>query len=356
MRQFKRNPFVVAPGTFWANRKHLWQRLMETIELSKLTRTNEIIVLVGDYGCGTTHTLRYLEGFLKRSGAFVSYFTTPVGGDLRSLFRSFLEDIPEERKKEIIEELTEELIEKSGGRMGSEELGRLPYSVLESTIFDLISGSKVSFRQKNIAEDMGIPIEKLPSITVMWSKILSSLVTGDWPVFVLIDEFDAALSSTTPSQELLYDLRRLYDETLSGLCIVIGLKGEPKDVKNKLGGALLSRMALQPVYLDLLSRNEALDFIKDLLRATCKNKTKPLLPFTEESAKTVADLCCPCTPRKLLRFCSVVFEEARKAKKTTIETELVTEIATRFGGIFVEMTPPKRVGTITKHRTKASQG
>jgi hypothetical protein len=354
-KQFKKNPFVIAPGSVWANRKQLWQRVMDTIELSKLTRTNEIIVLVGDYGCGTTHTLKYLEAYLRTCGAFVSYFTTPVGGGLGALFRSFLEDIPEDKKKAIIEDLTEDLMERSGGRVGSEELGRLPYSELESTIFDLISGSRVTYRQRQIAENMGIPFEKLPPITIMWSKILSSLITGDWPVFVLVDEFDAALSGATSGQELLFDLRRLYDESLSGLCIVIGLKGEPKDVKSKLGGALLSRMALQPIYLDLLSKNEGLQFIKDLLSASNKNRTKPFLPFDEESVRTAADLCCPCTPRRLLRFCSVVFEEARKAKKTTIEAEFVTETATRFGSIFLEVKPSMISENTRKSRTKATR-
>ena len=331
-KPFEKNPFIVPLGEFWADRKRVWQRLLDYIEIARMTRSNEIIVLVGDYGCGTTHTLKYLEKFLKQKEAFVSYFTTPVSGDLSSLYQGFLEDIPADKKRKIIDQLTEELV----AIPEIEKLERFPPEEIEAAVLGLISGERLTLRQRRIAAELGIS-RRLPSTTEIWGRILLDLTTKEWPVFVLIDEFDAALLNVVSAQELLFDLRRLYDETSFGMCLVIGLKGEPKDAREKLGSALYSRMTLQPIYLDPLSKDEGLDFFKDMLRHAYGERKREFLPFTEESAKTLVDLSCPCTPRRLLRICSVVFEEARRKGVTTISADFVLKMVTKFGEISISV-------------------
>lgn len=329
----KRNPFIVTPGEFWADRERLWKRLMDYVQLAKMTRSNEIIVLVGDYGCGTTHTLRYLENFLKDKGAFVSYFTAPVRGDLSSLYEGFLRDIPPSQRRRIIDRLMDDLLARPEIRERA-QLEQIPHEEIEDTILALITGERLTLGQASIARELGF-LRGFPSSSEVWGRILSDLRTTEWPVFVLIDEFDAVLLGEQSSQELLFGLRRLYDETLFGMCIVIGLKGEPKDVGQKLGSAIHSRMSLQPIYVTPLSKDEGLEFLTDVLEYRYGKRKRKFLPFTEDGAKTLVDLSCPCTPRRLLRISSVVFEQARREELSRIDRDLVLEVVARFGQISI---------------------
>lgn len=333
---FEKNPFVVPPGEFWADRKFLWQMLMDYIEIARMTRSNEIIALVGDYGCGTTHTLKYLEKYLKQKGAFVSYFATPVKGNLSSLYRGFLDDIPSDKKRAILEQLAEDLIESPEVRA---KLERFSAQEIEDAVLGIISGLKLTLRQRRISEELGIS-QRLPSTIEIWGRILMDLTTKELPVFVLIDEFDAALFDRTSAQELLFDLRRLYDETLFGMCIVVGLKGEPKDVEAKLGSALHSRMSLQPIYLTPLSKREGRNFLKDVLKHTYGKREQEFLPFTKESVETLISISCPCTPRRLLRICSVIFEEARRNRLERIDRDFVLDVVTKFGEVSISIPLP----------------
>ena len=324
------NPFIIAPGEFWADRRHLWDTIMNHIELARMTRSNEIIVLIGDYGCGTTHTLRYLKEYLTKRGAFVSYITTPVRADISSLFESFMETVGDEKRKEIVSEIIDENVNPA-----MLERVDTPLQLVEKAVLTLISGRRPSYRYSRIIEELGIS-ERLPTPLQVWGRVLSEIAGEEMPAFVLIDEFDAGLLDTLSSTSLLYGLRRLYDETLRGLCLIITLKGEPKDARVKLGEALYSRMSLQPIYLAPLTKDDAAEFVEDVLKH--KYGEKPLFGFSEKAINTLADLACPCTPRRLLRICSVIFEEASRQKiSMPIDKDFVFNMVTKFGEISVKM-------------------
>jgi hypothetical protein len=210
-----------------------------------------------------------------------------------------------------------------------------------------MSDVRLTLRQRRIAEDLGI-LNRLPSTTEMWSRILLDLTTEGWPAFVLIDEFDAALLDRLSSQRLLFELRRVYDDTLYGMCIIIGLKGEPKDVMEKLGPALFSRMSLQPIYLPPLSKSDAVDFLVNVLAFAYGERKEKFSPFTKEAIETLADLSCPCTPRRLLRVASVIFEESRITKLAKIDKDFVLEVVAKFGEISVSI--PSNRSKETKER------
>lgn len=326
MKVSKLNPFVILPGEFWADRRHLWENITDYIELARMTGSNEIIVLVGDYGCGTTHTLKYLKEFLTKKGAFVSYITTPVRADMSSLFQNFMESVGTEKKKEILSDFIEDNV--SQDALDREKVS--PQQI-EQAVLNLISGKKLSFRHARILEELGMP-EDLPTPLEVWGRVLSDVATEEMPAFIFMDEFDAGLLDQLSSTSLLYGLRRLYDETLSGLCLVIALKGEPKDVVAKLGEALYSRMSLQPIYLPPLTKEDAVEFVKDVLKH--KYAEKQRFAFTEEAIKNLAELACPCSPRRLLRICSVIFEEALRQKiSMPVDKDFVFTMVTKFGEI-----------------------
>lgn len=350
-----KNPFIVTPGEFWANRESLWKRIIDRIELARHTRSNEIIVLTGTYGCGTTHTLKCLKKFLDENGVVAAYISTHIDSSLRSLYRRFFQQIDPERREEVVERIIEDMMDISVKESERAQLDDKEFVRIRRALISLISGERsgraISLRDRRILED---EIERIPTTLDLWSRIIFDLATEEWPVFVLLDEFDVALL-TISSIELIYNLRRLYDESLTGLCIIIGLKGEPKDARKKLGSALYSRMTFQPIHLHPLSKIEGLEFLKAILeRAHARTKKKlpsPYIPFTEKSIETLIELTCPATPRRLLRVSSLVFEQARLERLSVIDEDFVLKIAMMFGEVSIKI-PAKKAEPLKVTETR----
>lgn len=352
-----RNPFIVTPGEFWANRESLWKRIIDRIELARHTRSNEIIVFTGTYGCGTTHTLKYLKKDLDQKGAVATYITTSFQSTFQSLYQKFFQQISSDKREKIIENIVSDLVE-IPLEMSPEQMDSVEQAI--PTLKAIISGEQIrtlSLKDRQRRRTLG-KIVRIPTGLELWSRVIMELATETWPVFILLDEFDAALMGL--SIELIFNLRRLYDETLTGLCIIVGLKGEPEEAKQKLGGALYSRMTFQPIHLHPLSKAEGQEFLKAILEfahsRSKKRQPSPYFPFTEKSIKTLIELTCPTTPRRLLRVSSLIFEQARLERLSIIGEDFVFKIAMKFGKVSVKMPtkkaePPK----VAEKREKISE-
>lgn len=329
------NPFILTPGEYWANREDLWKRIADYIELARHTRSNEIIVLVGDYGCGTTHTLKYLKKYLTEKGAVASYVSIPVEATLRDIYSEFVKGIDEDKRSRIVSKLMDDLAIKEAPEKG------LNIEEIEPFFKRLVTtGSEraLSLRERDFLRKAGI-LDRIPSYRELWLYVISNLSTAEWPVFILIDEFDIA-SMGYISMTLLNGIRRVYDDSLYGLCLVIGLKGEPKDVRKILGEALFSRMSLQPIPLYLISKEEGTEFLRAVLSRKRAKAESPFFPFTEKAIQALIDFSCPTTPRRLLRISSLIFEEACMEKLRVIDDKFVSRIAAKYGEISVSVQFP----------------
>jgi len=80
-----------------------------------------------------------------------------------------------------------------------------------------------------------------------------------------------------------------------------------------------------------------------------RKEEEQFLPFTKESAKLLVELTCPCTPRRLLKVCSLIFEQARKEKVTIIDTDFVYKTVTKYGEVSIKR-PIKKTATISNHQ------
>ena len=332
------NPFIIAPGEYWADREGLWERIESSIELARHTRSNEIIVLTGDYGCGTTHTLKYLGKYLMEKGAVASYVAMPVEATLQDIYSKFIKGIDYERRRKLTAKLIEDLSMKEvpeGPITHPEEMEEL----VSKLVMNGSVGRLFSFRERTELRRAGI-LDRLPTLIDLWIYIISNLSTPNWPVFILVDEFDLP-SMGLVSPTLLNGIRRVYDDSLFGLCLVFGLKGEPKDAKKILGNALHSRMSLQPIPLYPISREEAPEFLKAVLNQKKKTQTPSFSPFTAKAIQTLIDLACPTTPRRLLRICSFIFEEAHMSGLRTIDDDFVSKMAVKYGEISITSQVPE---------------
>jgi Cdc6-like AAA superfamily ATPase len=328
------NPFIVQPGEFWADRKRLWETIVNYLEMVRHTYSNEMIVFTGDFGCGTTHTLKYLKNYLEQKGAIAAYITTPIEGNVDVLFRTFVTCVPPEIRAKTFTKIIDNLMDDDTLRNAMTSDPRYGPELVEHALQHSLERSKLSFREQRLLTETGLA-SRLPSLLELWSDIIVDLERSGWPAFIILDEFDAALAESFDSESLLYNLRRLYDDTMHGLCLIIGLKGSPEEAKEKLGGALYSRMTLQPIHLYPLSKDEAKDFIADLLerkRGTMENASK-FHPFSEEAIEVLTESQCPVQPRRLLRICSLIFETAKQEQTERIDANLVAKAIAQYGQI-----------------------
>lgn len=335
-----RNPFIITPGADWFDREELWNRIRDYIELARHTRNNEIIVLTGDYGSGTTHTLKYLKHYLNEKGAVAAYVAMPVEAEIADIYSEFIRDIGYEKRRVILSKLMETLaitIEERD-KMGVLIDRPVRMNDIEEVFERFVrtgrfSTTSLTIREREYLRALGV-LAKFPSLMELWNLEISVLSTKEWPVFLLVDEFDEAASEWIP-RSLLHGLRQLFDDSMHGLCFVFGLKGEPKDAKRKLDKALYSRMSLQPIHLYPISKEEAPTFLKAILQSRGIKEPSSLYPFTEDAIETLVELTCPTTPRRLLRISSLVFEEAHIEGVKKIDKEFVTKIATKYGEISI---------------------
>lgn len=342
--QIERNPFIIAPGEYWADRETLWNKIIEYIELARHTRNNEIIVLTGDYGCGTTHSLKCIKKYLTEKGATASYVTMPVQGEFGDLYSAFIKDLGEEKRKIIIARIMENL-----------GIIALPTGFdikdVEIALENFVSSPSrysMAYRSHDILREAGI-LRRLPSLTELWASMILALSTKEWPLFILIDEVDVAVANET-----LQRIRQLYDDSLYGLCLMFGLKGEPKDVETILGRALYTRMSLQPIQLYPISKEEGKEFLRTILKKRTPSKRNAFFPFTEKSIDTLIDTICPTTPRRLLRICSLIFEQARIENQEIIDEQFVSKIVVRFGEISLPLEMSRgETGTLEEESRRA---
>lgn len=332
IRKNLKNPFEIRPGELWANRAYLWRIIEQKIELIQLSNSNDILILVGDYGSGTTHTLLQIRKTLEEKSSIASYIRVPIQADIESLYRMFLDDLRPSEKEKVFEGLLQDIrlyspdLEERVVEFSKRE--RLRRADVRGALEKFIHRNRLTQLDRSILDEYGIPVyASRLSVLDLWMKSIATL-SKERPVFILFDELDFA------DINILNHIRRIFDDITYGLNIIIGFKGTPHQVEMKLEEAFRSRLTLRPIYLYPLSKDEAKEFLYDLLKIQGFSNPESIYnPFDAESIDTITDLMCPCTPRDLLRTCALLFEEMRRVKDSCITNDFVLSALRKFGSV-----------------------
>ena len=127
---------------------------------------------------------------------------------------------------------------------------------------------------------------------------------------LMIDQFDR-LARFSPVQwgSITDSFAELLREVPEGFCLITGFMGEASDLEAIAGKPLADVLTSPPIWLEAFSDDEAADFLRKLLEAYRKEKSKKpkAFPFRNDSITEIVNRTPNKIPRKLIENARKVF-------------------------------------------------
>ena len=380
--RLRENPFRLVPNdrvTVWAGYEELRTQLLDIVDSCRSDRVglSEFAILHGDLGAGKSHALRYLRNWItsEHKDEFASpcvYLeTVKVAASMSfvALYRKIMEQlIPHiNETAEWLEASVEETATQriGGGRRAERDRAanelysdqRLtpsfpPLSLLLRGIGEgneeplaLLLGERIggagamrTYRRYNMTG----PIETEYDATKCLGAYVN-LCTRDNPIlsdgdvvarnkafYFFLDEVETVLDFR-PQEALSLNqgLRDLINACPESCCFLLGMTGDVRDIYGLLTQAVIRRMSREPLAIAPLTTDEAVAFLKQVLRGYRTDETDPdAFPFREEALRVIAEATQIKTPSELFRGCRRVLERAVSSGALASGGMIDQEIAT----------------------------
>ncbi|WP_133117978.1 hypothetical protein [Burkholderia ubonensis] len=311
--------------------KALFERILDRVRADRVGLTN-FLLLYGHFGTGKSHALLWARNRVKELNAGIAYFVPTLKKDKGKLSFSaaFSEDLVS--RGSLLADLMEfktfcetRILEAKNGRQITSDLA-IDELIRSRELGDFVKGLM------NCQSEAGVKAylnsDKLSDYqaVMLFSRIVNLFVQefqtnhGNnrfrQAVFLFIDELDD-LQRQPPKETLETNdiLRHLYDACPNSFGLVCAATAEVTTLPNMFTDYVLSRLSRQ-IHFDLLDRNSAIDFVKNILASSRPLNTTAIgdyFPFTEESINTVMSQLREITPRKVVNTMQAVIEECRLA-------------------------------------------
>lgn len=386
----EKNPFPYAGipeenPRFCADREKELQTISDTISLS-LSESSTHIALIGGYGNGKTHTLRYIKSQINsqlsednRFRAIAGYVITP-GHSLIDTYRNFMQDlgrnffirltweflgnitlelIKEEKSdlKDLPSEVKDELKKNPSELRSYVEDGSILLSLLMETarerVLSLIKNVDVAngFLQLISDETSLLAWKWLSGERILYEErrvlgIVSSIDSDDRAlavfqdvrnimrnqgyrlVCILIDEFELVeILHHQQKQRFLNAIRHLIDLNPHGLCLVISCT--PEVWKNiVMEYHAFSERIFREIVLRPLSEKTIYHLIREYLkhyRTDSKPKSSSLHPFTKGCIKEILQISKG-NMRRALAMCNMALDMAIKQDSELITPQILKRV------------------------------
>jgi len=270
------NPFPVvpipeeSPKIFGANLDAL-QRM--TWQLKKVAKSNRPIhiVLVGPYGSGKTHLLRYLSSQVNSciQGGLGAYVPHP-GPDFISIYRRFIEGLSYDKLQKLSKSADERKLKET-----------IVYHDFVTALVNLANPDKTleawrwltantltleERRSLNVATSIEREEEALNAFSALLRFLRS---VGFNLICMIIDEFEE-INGLVPLQKrkLFNDLRHLIDLNVANFSLIIACTPHGWETLYDENAALVRRFSSNVVFLDPLDEHNATRLITDYLNST----------------------------------------------------------------------------------------
>jgi len=352
-------PYVGVPDetlSLYADRKRELKMIEEVIKVS-LRGTSSHIVLVGSYGNGKTHTLKYIKQQLESQvpDTVAVYSATP-GEKFLSLYSSFIYEFGFDQLEKLVwrflelctgernlrkkvnegEVLLPEILETGKRRLHNEikytdfATAFLKLTLEESKFiaWRYLCGEPILFEQRreldvvmNIDND-----EKALRAFMSLKKILSLL--GNRLICLLIDEFEF-IEYLHPllRQKILNNIRHLIDLNPKGLCLIIGCAPEVwSDIIREYHA--FSERIFRQITLKALNKGDMRNFVSSYLqqfRTKDRNPPGDIFPLTEDAIEAIQK-AAEGNIRRMLMICNQAIDIGADMKLTTIEAKKLREM------------------------------
>jgi len=339
-------PFRIVPDefscSFMADRIQLTSEVKTLLKNLSRQPTSSMHLMWAWFGAGKTHTLKYIQylcnteftniipiyvEFPKASKNFIDIYKSFISSiDLEIVNNAYLEISTNPNKDKFFKDLNNDFLDLSNAL-------KFLYQGNPQDKEIAIRWLRTEYKEKQILKNIGVarPIQTAEDAMKAISWIIRIInMNSSFPgeiqrILWMIDEFQRIEDLRKPViDEINSCIHSVFNRCPNGLSIVISFSGYPEEkLPEWLSPEIRDRLSKRHFLLPPLSKDEALTFIKDVLkhfRNSSSNSSNEYFPFTHESTyaiiKTIEDMAEKCKrhdepkPRTLMRSFHMVLEEA----------------------------------------------
>lgn len=379
LAKLKKNPFTLVPGervTVWAGYPDLRQTLLDIVESCRSDKVglSEFVILHGELGTGKSHALRYLINWITNAKkpefeSQVVYFESlklAAKMDFIALYRSAIElllghiretadwldlvieeSIPNQDKMSVAEISQKKDAKYADGSI-TPTFPALPLLLRgvkdsDSSAIRILSGHA----EKSLPlSEYGLtsPIDnEFSAVKCLGAYI--NLCTRGTPAlsqgetlarnkafYFLLDEIEM-LQDFKPAEVVSINqgLRDLMNACPENCCFLFGMTGDARQIFALFDKFVMRRMSREPIEIQPLDDDQALTFLKEVLKSYRSDPADPdEYPFREQALRKIAKETQEKTAAGLFRSCRRVLEKAvlegRLQRGGWIEEQVVQDL------------------------------
>jgi hypothetical protein len=357
--RLRKNPFTVVPGervTVWAGYPELRQALLDIVESCRSDKIglSEFVILHGELGTGKSHALRYLinwvaEAKKKEFESQVVYFESlklAPKMDFLALYRSAIEMLLDHIREtaDWLDYVIEDSIPDEDKKREAVFAQRKEAKYADGSITPTFPGLPRLLRGVKDNDDHAIriltghaeksvplsnygltgPIDnEFSAVRCLGAYI--NLCTRGTPAlsegqtlarnkafYFLLDEIEMLLDFK-PAEVVSINqgLRDLMNACPENCCFLFGMTGDARQIFALFDKFVMRRMSREPIEIQPLDDEQAVVFLKEVLKSYRSDPADPdEYPFREQALRKIAIETQEKTAAGLFRSCRRVLEKA----------------------------------------------
>lgn len=327
-------PFQTVPSeqtaAIWVGRPEAYRRVRALLRTVQRVNASRIVLLWAAYGAGKTHALLHMQVTTRvTEGLQTLYVVTPKGvKGFLDIYRAIIDSA-----------LSTDMLSELGMKIYSRK-GAAPPTDLQRALVRIVSLPEPQHRPALA----WLKAEKVPARELRDSGLSRRLETSadgietlneliyllrtesNLKLMLLLDEMqELGQLSGSRLDEAVGGLHKVFDRNANGLTLVFCFTTTAQMTVAKVIGDTLFERRSETLTLPLLSRDDAVEFIMQLLREWSIGPERTPYPFTKSAIEAMAD-ALPIgdgfTPRNLIR----AYDAVLRAADLDIEDGVISEI------------------------------
>ncbi len=328
---FRGNPFPLTPEetvTHWAGRKDIRHRMRDIVSsvLATDTGLSEFVLLVGPYGGGKTHAMRYFSNLIneteKESFKALAIYIPKLQVSPEIGFLSLYFQIARRLGYSFFKELGRKVREntKVPGPLDRD------FSPMIRLLLELEAGNDKVFDYlsdgKPVIEASGFdrPIDS--DFMAIWalSDLIGAMtvpIGNAGPIYnavhLFVDDMEDIIKANSAEQLGFWQsIRDFFDRHPYRLALLLAFSADAALLEAIVPEAVAERMSRPPLIFRALDKAEARAFLEAHMKAfrVRDEALGPFHPFTEEAVDVILDRTDSLIPRKMFRNFRAVIERA----------------------------------------------
>lgn len=348
-------PFQTVPDNdfakVWAGRRATKDLINGLLRRMQISPKSSLRLLWAHFGMGKTHTLLHIKHLCSQTGSTLIpiYAVMPNRpASFLDIYRAIVSELPYEF---LGEQLVKVGYQAPGGVALHPMFARTPGLV--NALLAMRSGEieRITAARQWLSAQPGLGARELRTINVTYriktaedaiqaltalTKLATFNAKTPAKLVVLLDEYQRIeeLKKSTRA-EINAGMHGYFNENPSGLEMYLSFSfGRQDNVGYLLSGELKSRAALETLNLDVLSKAEALEFLRQLLETfRLKPEGNWAYPFSPEALESMVEHIARSkvlTPRRLMLYGDHILQQSIILRTNDPSSEITTQMVQRW--------------------------